>query len=191
MSGDTNEGKEFAGETYATIQDLVKVADAKATALIALQGLVLVLFGSNLIDEIARALKTTGSVATAVGVTALLTLGLTVASMLMGVGVLIPRDPEKKKAVARPSEARGLLWISALERYEKDPDTYVAALGSTTAALRLADRAFENLKVAWILRRKFQFLKLSIWALVVSVLVWAGLIILTAVFIMTTTQSNN
>jgi hypothetical protein len=190
MNSNTNIGDEFAGETYATIQELVKVADAKATALIALQGLVLVLFGSNLIDEIARALKTSGPVATAVGVTALLTLGLTVGSMLMGVGVLVPRDPEKKKAVRKPSQARGLLWLSGLEPYETEPDAYVIALGTTTTDQRLADRAFENLKVAWILRRKFWFLKLSIWSLVVSVLFWAALIILTAVFIVTT-QSNN
>lgn len=166
---DGQAGDEFARATFAHVQDLVKVADAKATSLVALQGLVLVIFGSGLADDLARVIRAGGTVACVLGILAAVTLGFTVASMASAIIVLMPREPSHIRA---PNGATGLLWIKGLEPFEQNPDGYVGEITKVTAATVRADYAFENLKVGWILRRKFKWLKVAQHLLIPAFLFW-------------------
>lgn len=86
--------------------------------------------------------------------------------------VLRPRD---SKHVAKPPGARGLLWITALTQ-QPSPDAYLDALRATGPQQRLADLAFENLKIAWILGEKFRFLKKTGPFVIGAFVLWVVLI---------------
>ncbi|HYO59721.1 hypothetical protein, partial [Archangium sp.] len=104
---------------------------------------------------------------------AVLMLLTTARSCWLCLQVLRPRSP---KHVPHPMGARGLLWIDALNQ-QPSPDAYLAALRATRPQERLADLAFENLKIAWILGEKFRFLTKTGPTVICSFITWALLLI--------------
>jgi hypothetical protein len=160
---------ELAKDTFTHVQDLVKTADAKAIGLVAFQGLVLIILGSSLGADVITVIRRGGSAAYLLMIVGGLMLVSTVVSVLASIAVISPRNP---KHVRQPAGARGLMWIEAINSHAEQPDGYLAELRTTSEQARLADLAFENLKVAWILQRKFLFLKLAMRVLVVSFITW-------------------
>lgn len=183
---------EFARATHANLQDMVKVADAKATSLVAIQALVLAFLGPELIEALGRAwrfwaaadvparwLKTEAFLLLAgpalIGVAAL--------SGLCAIWTLKPRFP---RHLQPPPPARGFMWMDALlpfverpgalEKHHgppQPPHAYVEALRAHSMHARLADFAYENLKIAWLLRRKFRWLQHAVRLLAAALLLAA------------------
>lgn len=150
---------EFARATHANLQEMVKVADAKATTLVAIQTLSLGLVFS--------ALK-------ALSPLAALFFFVTVLSMGAAIGVLIPRFPRFAK---RPLHSNGLLWIESLNDFATGPDLYIDALRALTPEQALGEFGFENLKIAFLLKKKFWWLRIAVWSLLISVLVLFVLVV--------------
>lgn len=144
----TEAGLELARATHTNLQDMVKVADAKAAVLATLQtfmlGALLALPGEP--HEVVVALAIAFSCCTAF-------------SLVCAVLVLKPRFPEFET----PRDARGFLWIGAIT--SRPHDAYLAELRTTSEAQLLADLAFENSKIASLLKIKFAWLKWSTTAL--------------------------
>ncbi|WP_043428609.1 hypothetical protein [Cystobacter fuscus] len=169
---------EFAKDTHANLQDMIKVADAKATSFVALQALVLVILGSSLGQDITKSIRDGGSSALVLVVFGALVLLSTSLSTGLCLLVLLPRSP---KHIRAPAGARGLLWIDAINGGQVTPDSYLAALMRTGPRERLADLAFENLKIAWILRRKFYFLSKAAPVVAISFITWSLLIVVAVI----------
>lgn len=143
---------ELARTTHANFQDMVKVADAKATTLAGIQSVVMGVVLSS-------------SAQGANALTALFAV-VSTASILCGLLVLVPRFP---KFGRQPTQSRGLLWITDVSRFTAEPDKYVEALAATNHEHVLADYAFENLKIAELLRLKFRWLRRSVFILLLAV----------------------
>jgi len=149
---------------------MVKLADAKATAIIALQGIVVAVLGSNLIDRIAAAVLKSGF--KGLGAAALATLLCTLASLLMGMLVLLPRT-NIGEHVQRPQHSARLVWIDDLKRFKGDSTSCAEAFAQAEPPEVLADFAYENLKIAWLLRRKFHWLPWSLRLLAIASVGWS------------------
>lgn len=144
----TNEGIELARGTHANLQDMVKVADAKATTLVALHTLIL---GGGL--AVLEKLEPSWVVG--------LFFLASMFSLFSAGWVIKPRFP----LFPDPKGCRGLLWIKALPSTPEAFEKYAAALASTTRQQLLSDLAFENTKIANLLKTKFRWLGLAIHAL--------------------------
>lgn len=163
--------------THANLQDMVKVADAKAGALIAAQAVVATVLGSAALGEAGDTLARFAGVPGAVARLALLL--PSVAAIGLALAVLWPRREESVAPVPRSPR---LLWISAedLGRFKGSTSDYVAALQGAGEADLLADVAFENLKIRAILAEKFKWLKCSYGGLAVAVVSWCVTLLLAA-----------
>lgn len=169
---------DFAKDTHANLQDMVKVADAKATSFVALQALVLVILGSSLGQDITKDIREAGPNNLALATFGVLMLLSTALSTGLCLLVLLPRSPKHLNA---PMGARGLLWIDAINSHQAAPDTYLAVLSGTGPKERLADLAFENLKIAWILSRKFHYLRKAAPFVALSFITWILLIVVAVI----------
>lgn len=148
----TESGLDLARATHANLQEMVKVADAKAAVLATLQtfmlGALLALPGE--LHELTVALAVSFCCCTAF-------------SLVCAVLVLKPRFPRFET----PWGARGFLWVDAIT--SRPHDSYVEELRATSGAQLLADLAFENSKIASLLKTKFLWLQRSTTALACAV----------------------
>lgn len=172
---------EFAKATFAHVQELVKVADAKATSLIALQAIIFAIFGTGLADDLVKVIRGGTTTALVLAGLAVLTALATVASVGSGILVLVPRSPQHTD-VKPPTGATGLLWIDTLKKFKQDPDAYLLELKRVDANATLAEFGFENLKVTWILERKFYWLKWAQRLLAPAFVLWLALIFVVVAF---------
>lgn len=171
---------EYVHAQHQNLQEMVKVADAKAAALITLQAIGLALGGKDLVGAVAEALRDWHDVQRdgllVVG-TVLLLLS-TMASAAFSIFTLWPRFP---KHIVEPVGAEGLMWITPLLHYGEapaglpkevraalTPTGYLEKLLTMGPQARIADVAFENLKIAWILQWKFKGVARAIKALAVA-----------------------
>lgn len=162
---------EFARGAHLNLQAMVALADQKAGILVAGTGLIAALLGSNLIDRFhanpCRPLICAGAL------TLVLLLGVALCAML----VLLPRFPGERHVTPAPG-APGLMW--GISRFHHRSLDYVQALLSLTPAEALADLAHENLKITWILERKWKWMK---WATRLScgaLVAWAVTVVFAA-----------
>ena len=143
---------DLAQATHANFQDMVKVADAKATTLAGIQSVVM---GVVLSSSAHGVSWLTGFFAV-----------ISTASIFCGLMVLVPRFP---KFGQRPNLSRGLLWVADVSPFSGEPDKYLRELAATTQEQLLADYAFENLKLAALLQLKFGWLRRSVFILLFAV----------------------
>lgn len=155
-----------AREAHANLQGMVQLADQKAAALMGATGVIVALLGSNLIDRF----RAEGASRLAVWLGGL-TLLLLLAAALCAIQVLIPRFPKEDK-VAPLVGAPRLLW--GLDAHFASPDSYVSKLQVLTDAGVVADYAFENLKITWILGCKWKWLGWGAQTLRVAFVAWAA-----------------
>jgi hypothetical protein len=168
--GDGTGRIEFARACHANLQDMVKVADAKATAIIAMQAVVVALLGSNLVDAFPDVLRASGW--WGLGGIALAALACTLGSMIAAMIVLVPRV-NVRAHVHPPMNAALLMWLDDLKRFGGDSTRYAAAFAATTPEQVLGDFAYENLKIASILATKFLWLPRSLKLLAAASVGWA------------------
>lgn len=145
--GATDDGIELARSTHANFQDMVKVADAKATTLVALHTLILG-GGLAVLDKLQPWLAGFFFLAS-------------MASLVCAAWVIKPRFPD----FPVPNGCRGLLWINGLPAMTDAFDSYVTALAATSRHQLILDLAFENTKIAHLLATKFRWLSRAIHAL--------------------------
>lgn len=188
----------FAEAAHANLQELVKAADAKAAVLVTLQTILFAVGGVEFVKALGHsAVKIAQEPIGWVKLDILFVFASATSaiagllSSLFAIRVVSPRAPEH---IAPPSNARGFLWISALEVFSersedlpdpekaRHPQEYVAELLAMDDEARAADFAFEHLKISWILRRKYGQLRLAMLSLVValagagvSLVAWASL----------------
>lgn len=181
--GIDNKSIDFAMSTHANLQDMVKVADAKAAVLTTLQSLMLAVLGQGIAPAVAVAIKTPSPAGWFLVISAAVLVFSTALSIGLAVLVLLPRFP--KDDVPAPTRAPRLMWVSDLARFWRTaldrPDAYVDCLRSISKEQVLTDFAFENLKIAWILDKKFGWLKhavralfLALVALVLTLVAWSS-----------------
>jgi hypothetical protein len=166
----------FAGRAHTSLQEMVKMADQKATTFIAVFTIIGAVVGSNWLANIwatYRALA--GWQSAAMSTLGLVTVAASVASIACSALVLKPRFPGSQD-VRCPIEAPKLMWADDLLKYEQDPASYLRALESLQPTGILADLAYENLKISWILRQKHHWLNPSLYFLFVGLLGWATVI---------------
>jgi Family of unknown function (DUF5706) len=169
----TSEQIYFVGRAHTSLQEMLKMADQKATGFIAVFAIIGALVGSSWLSTIwstYRALS--GEQAVAMGALGLVTLGASLASLFCSALVLKPRFP-KSGDVKAPSEAPLLMWADDLARYERDPEGYLQALKALPATGILADLAYDNLKISWILRQKYRWLNPGLYCLFAGLVGWA------------------
>jgi hypothetical protein len=116
-----------------------------------------------------------GIQAAAMSLLGLATLGASLASLFCSALVLKPRFP-KITDVVRPAAAPLLMWADDLMRYERDPEGYLNALKGLQATGILADLAYDNLKISWILRQKYRWLNPGLYCLFTGLLGWTVVI---------------
>ncbi len=175
-SDGTSEQIYFVGRAHTNLQETLKMADQKATGFIAVFAIIGALVGSNWLTTIwstYRALS--GWQAAAMSTLGLGTLGASLLSLIFSALVLKPRFP-KGRDVVRPAEAPLLMWAHDLTRYERDPEGYLRALQGLRHTGILADLAYENLKISWILRQKYRWLNPGLYCLFVGLLGWTVVI---------------
>jgi hypothetical protein len=156
---------EFTRSAHTNLQDMVKLADAKATALMGSAGVIVALFGSNLIDKFVA--KSVSWWLLGLGAVTLL---LLLSAALCAILVLVPRFPGPEQ-VTPVVGAPGLMW--SLDRYYRAPSEYVQQLLTLTPHEVIGDLAHENLKITWILKRKWAWLGRAAKLLVVAFGAWA------------------
>jgi hypothetical protein len=170
-TGDAAGALEFARGAHLNFQGMVTLADQKAGVLVAGTGLITALLGSNLIDRFHA--NPCWALICAGALTMVLLLGVALCAML----VLVPRCPDERD-VAPVVAGPGLMW--GISRFHQRPADYVRALLTLTPAEAVADLAHENLKITWILERKWKWMK---WATRLScgaLLTWAATVVLAA-----------
>ena len=179
-------GLELAQATHANLQDMVKVADAKAGALVGIQALALALLMGDAYSRLTKGWEAPGALGWVVSISstsAFLAFGV---SIIFALTVLYPRIRRNEPCFLG---ARGLLWIEDLLKLTDSPSAYVCALHSTRQSDLVADFAFENLKVSGILKTKFRGLQPAVWLLKGGVI--ALMIALVATFIVGRTKPAN
>ncbi len=160
---------------HMNAQDMVRVADQKAQAFVAIGSIAAALLGSNAIDRFRSTAERTASHALLwFGV---LTLVVFVAAVFCAVAVLQPRFP----AVRRPTGAPGLFWANDVAEYQANPDEYVGALLGITDAGALADVAYENVKISVLLAEKWKWSRRATSFLRGGLVAWAVTVILAVV----------
>jgi hypothetical protein len=158
------ERNEFAYYTHQNLQDMVKLADQKAATIIGGGGIIVAVLGSNLIDRF----KPTAPVLIVAG---MVSLGLLVAAVLSAVLVLWPRLPTEKDVALVPGAPR-LLWAKDIAAYHRNPTGYAKALLALAPPGALLDLAYENLKITWLLDRKWMWQKRAMHLLLVAFIAW-------------------
>lgn len=169
---DWSQSLAFAWSVHANLQEMVKLADQKAATLMGATGVIVALLGSNLIDRLGKP-PWSGALIWTGATTLVLLLGGALFSLL----VLAPRFPHPK--VVPPVEgAPNLTW--ALQRYRLRPAEYLRALHEVTDGEVVADVAYENLKIGWLLEKKWRWLRWAIWTYCAAFPAWALTIVLAA-----------
>jgi hypothetical protein len=163
----------FAGRAHTNLQSMVAAADQKATSFIAVFTIIGAVVGSSWLTNIWSAYRAmSGWQSAAMTMLGLATLGASVASIICSALVLKPRFP-RAQDVSSPAEAPRLMWVADLRKYEQAPEEYLAALERLRPTGILADLAFDNIKISWILRQKYRWLNPSVYCLFAGILGWA------------------
>jgi len=166
-----------AHASHQNLQDLVKMADQKASTLVAVVAVVSALAGGTLVQGFHKVASGPGSrLLLAVGGMAL---ALTIAAAACAVVVFLPRSP-RDEDVAPPPVAPKLMWVGDVAPYFRDPAAYVRAVLGMDPAQAIADVAYENLKVSWIVIRKVAWMRRAVWMLLAALLAWAATVGLAA-----------
>ncbi len=157
-----------ARNIHDNLQQMVNLADHKAYTLIAAETLIAAFFGSAFLDRIKDAGLHSHFWLIVSGATTLL---LHVCAALCAVAVLLPRGP-RSSDVAPVSTAPRLLWIRDIARFYGRPDHYAAALRTLAPDAAIDDIAHENLRLSWIVERKFQWMRLATWLMLPALVAW-------------------
>jgi hypothetical protein len=96
---------------------------------------------------------------------------LLLAAALCAILVLVPRFPGPEQ-VTPVVGAPGLMW--GVAKYYRASADYVRQLESLTLREVIADLAYENLKITWILQRKWAWLGRAAKLLVIAFVAWAA-----------------
>jgi hypothetical protein len=164
-SDDRFESVEYVRAVHSNLQEMVKLADQKAATLMGASGLIVALLGSNLVDKFRS-----DSVSWYTALAGAATLGSLLAAALSSIAALMPRFPGPAEVVPVPG-APGLMW--GLRKHHALSAEYVDALLSVTAREVVADVAYENLKISWILERKWKWTGLATKLLFGAFIAWA------------------
>jgi hypothetical protein len=160
---------DFAKNTHRNLQEMVRLADAKATALMGATGVIVALLGGNLFEKVA-ARSGEGALLWLRGGTLILLLLAALCSIL----VLVPRFPGSED-VTPVLGAPGLMW--ALAKYYRNPAEYLGPLLEITPREVVADLAHESLKITWILKRKWKWLGRAALLLFGAFATWVATVI--------------
>ncbi len=161
----------YVYHAHAILQDMVRLADQKAATILAGGGIVVALVGSNLIKRFTEQFSGRGLVLVA-GAAALVLMSGTV---LCAICVLLPRFPSPAR-VAPVAGAPRLMWAGDIAQYHRRPADYVKAVLALTPAEAVADVAYENLKIAWILERKWRWLGWATRLFLGAFIAWCAII---------------
>jgi len=161
---------DFALACHSNLQGMVQLADAKAAAVIGLQGIVVALLGSNLIDRLATAAHEHPFCMILLGGG---TLACSLASLGMAIGALLPRFP----VITPPTGVGGLMWIKDLDAFKGSTDTYAKQLQDMTPADAVSNLAHENLKISALLGKKYGWLRWSLRFVGLASLGWGALLV--------------
>jgi hypothetical protein len=163
------EAVDFTVRCHGNLQDMIRLADGKATTLMGATGVIGALLGSNLIDKFVA--KNVGGAVLWLGA---LTLLLLLAAALCAILVLVPRFPGTDEVAPIPG-APGLMW--RLSRFNRGSGDYFRLLVGVTHREVIADFGYESLKITWILERKWKWLARAAWLLVGAFFAWAATLV--------------
>lgn len=179
VSEDLSAQIDFARFAHSNLQDMVKFADSKATGLLAVLSVVLTLLGGTSVHGAGTAL------ATHIGAPLLFWLIVlplpTFLAILACVSVLQPNW--RVAGVTPPSNSPRLLWVgpSDLNRFGTCSEHLVMTLACSSPSQHLSDTAYENLKIAEVLRQKFERLSAAIKYLGAALISWLVIVVFSAV----------
>ncbi len=159
----------FVTGTHRNFQDMVRLADTKATALMAASGVIVALLGGKVLEGLGAAAP--GGAILWLRAT---TLVILLVAGLCAILVLVPRFPTADQ-VMPVLGAPGLMW--ALNKYYRHSADYLRPLLQITAREVVADLAYENLKITWILERKWKWLGRAALSLFGAFVIWVATLI--------------